>query len=1289
MSEDFRRLVSQANPATRLYQPTHNGYPPSSSTGPYMDSPQPMDPFFDDDDDNIPDSAFGRPPPMQSQESGLPLTSAAVPPAGSGASKQSFGDGVPQGWNFDDDDFQSPDQPPFPGSNYYPDQLSSSKRKRKWEWKWPWRKEKVLTGERIIMLNNSSGNADFCSNSISTSKYNIVSFVPKFLTEQFSKYANLFFLFTACIQQIPDVSPTNRWTTIAPLAVVLLASAFKEVQEDLKRHQSDAELNARQAKILTNQSIFTEKKWKDIQVGDVVRLENDDFIPADMILISSSEPEGLCYIETSNLDGETNLKIKQASSHTSPLTSPSFVTSLHGSLHSEQPNNSLYTYEGTMDLITSEGFPKQIPIGPDQMLLRGAQLRNTPWVYGLTVFTGHETKLMRNATAAPIKRTAVERQVNVQIVFLFIFLLALSIGSTIGSSIRTWFFSNQQWYLFESSSLTGRAKSFVEDILTFIILYNNLIPISLIVTMEVVKFQQAQLINFDLDMYYARTDTPALCRTSSLVEELGQIEYVFSDKTGTLTCNEMEFRCCSIAGTAYADVVDDAKRDTEDGKEGWKTFSELKTFLDNGNPFVNVDSVSGTDVREREMMREFLTLLAVCHTVIPEVRDEKTVYQASSPDEAALVAGAELLGYQFHTRKPKSVFVNIQGQSQEFEILNVCEFNSTRKRMSTIVRTPNGKIKLYTKGADSVILERLSKNQLYTDKTVTHLEDYATDGLRTLCLAYREISEQEYHQWAAIYDQAAATINGRGDALDQAAELIEKDLFLLGATAIEDKLQDGVPDTIHTLQMAGIKVVWVLTGDRQETAINIGMSCRLISESMNLVIVNEQNAHDTQEFLIKRLTAIKSQRSSGELEDLALIIDGKSLGYALDKEISKTFLELAIMCKAVICCRVSPLQKALVVKLVKKNQKAILLAIGDGANDVGMIQAAHVGVGISGVEGLQAARSADVSISQFRFLKKLLLVHGAWSYRRLSKLILYSFYKNIVLYMTQFWYSFFNNFSGQIAYESWTLSLYNVVFTVLPPLVIGIFDQFVSARILDRYPQLYTLGQKNEFFTKTAFWLWIANALYHSLILYGFSIILFWGDLKLVTGLDAGHWFWGTTLYLAVLLTVLGKAALISEWVFHFSILLLTRLTSASIPGSFVFTMLFLPLYAVVAPALGFSTEYAGIVPRLWTNGVFYFVLLMIPIFCLARDFVWKYYRRTYRPLSYHIAQELQKYNIPDYRPRQEQFQKAIKKVRAMQRMRRNRGFAFSQTENSGKQDQAKLIRAYDTSKSHARPTGY
>ncbi|TFK80361.1 phospholipid-translocating P-type ATPase [Polyporus arcularius HHB13444] len=1278
MSDDFVRLVSQANPASRQqYQPANTGYPPSGSSPPHA-----LDPFFDDDDD-LPDSAFGRPPAMQSKESGLPLARSGAPPAGVGNSQLSLPTTIqPDQWSFDDD---QPSSKPFQGSASFPGPSKTHQRKPskslKKRWKWPWdKKEQVLTGNRVVALNNPAANGDFCNNYVSTSKYNLATFVPKFIFEQFSKYANLFFLFTALIQQIPDVSPTNPYTTIAPLSVVLLASAFKETQEDLKRHQSDSELNARLAKVLQPDGTFADKKWKDIMVGDVLRVESDDFIPADILLLSSSEPEGFCYIETSNLDGrETNLKIKQASPQTSHLTSPHLVTALHGTLRSEHPNNSLYTYEGTLELVSSGGVPKQVPLGPDQLLLRGAQIRNTPWAYGLVVFTGHETKLMRNATAAPIKRTAVERQVNIHIVFLFIFLLALSIGSTIGSSIRSWFFSSAQWYLLEQPTISGRAKGFIEDILTFIILYNNLIPISLIVTMEVVKYQQAQLINSDLDMYYAKTDTPALCRTSSLVEELGQIEYVFSDKTGTLTRNEMEFRFCSIGGVAYADVVDEAHRgESDDDKEAWRSFDDLRALASGAsNPFVDVASDAGS---ERAVVNEFLTLLAVCHTVIPEVRDGKIHYQASSPDEAALVAGAEVLGYQFHTRKPKSVFVNVNGSSLEYEILNVCEFNSTRKRMSTVVRCPDGKLKLFCKGADTVILERVSENQPFTEKTLLHLEDYATDGLRTLCIAYRDIPEAEYRQWSTIYDQAAATINGRGDALDKAAELIERDLFLLGATAIEDKLQEGVPDTIHTLQMAGIKV-WVLTGDRQETAINIGMSCRLISESMNLVIVNEETAHETQDFITKRLSALKNQRSAGDQEDLALVIDGKSLTFALEKEISKTFLELAILCKAVICCRVSPLQKALVVKLVKKNQKSILLAIGDGANDVSMIQAAHVGVGISGVEGLQAARSADVAISQFRYLKKLLLVHGSWSYTRLSKLLLYSFYKNIVLYMTQFWFSFFNNFSGQIAYESWTLSLYNVVFTVLPPLVIGIFDQFVSARILDRYPQLYMLGQKNAFFTRTQFWLWVGNALYHSIVLFGFSVILFWGDLKQSTGFDSGHWFWGTTLYLAVLLTVLGKAALISD--------LWTKYTVAAIPGSFVFTMLFLPLYAVVAPAIGFSTEYEGIVPRLWTNWVFYLVLLLVPIVCLTRDFVWKYYRRTYMPETYHIAQEIQKYNIPDYRPRQEQFQKAIKKVRAVQRMRRNRGFAFSQTENASRQDQERMIRAYDTSKTGARPSGY
>ncbi|UOH79359.1 hypothetical protein LQV05_000363 [Cryptococcus neoformans] len=1093
------------------------------------------------------------------------------------------------------------------------------------------RKSKFDGVPREIALNEPEENRlkGFERNSVTTGKYGPITFLPKFLL--------------SCIQQVPNVSPTGHWTTIVPLGVVIIASAFKEIKEDFKRHASDRSLNNNLAQVLVDQQ-FQLRPWRRLRVGDIVRLEANSFIPADIVLISSSEPEGLCYVETANLDGETNLKIKQAHPSTASLTNPHSVSLLRGHILSEPPNSSLYTYDGAFHLSSPHpgSAPTKTPVGPHQMLLRGAQLRNTGWVYGVIVNAGHETKLMRNATEAPIKRTAVERQVNRQILYLFLLLIVLSLVSTIGSSIRTWLFDKNAWYLRLGDENKNKARQFIEDILTFIILYNNLIPISLIMTMEVVKFQQASLINSDLDMYYAPTDTPALCRTSSLVEELGQIAYIFSDKTGTLTRNEMEFRECTIFGTMYAQTVDDGKRD-----QGQRTFDALRQRAQENS-------------QEGDIIREFLSLLSICHTVIPEEHDGKMVYQASSPDEAALVAGAEMLGYRFQTRKPKSVFIDVNGETQEWEILNVCEFNSSRKRMSTVVRGPDGTIKLYTKGADTVIFERLAPKQEFSEPTLVHLENYATEGLRTLCLAYRDISEEEYTSWSALYNNAASQMSGRAEALDKAAEVIEQNLQLLGATAVEDKLQDGVPDAIHTLQQAGIKI-WVLTGDRQETAINIGLSSRLISESMNLVIVNTETAVETSELLNKRLFAIKNQRLGGDTEELALIIDGKSLTFALEKDCSDVFLELAIMCKAVICCRVSPLQKALVVKLVKRSTDAPLLAIGDGANDVSMIQAAHVGVGISGVEGLQAARSADVAISQFRFLRKLLLVHGSWSYQRLTKLILFSFYKNITFALTLFWYSWFNDYSGQIAFEGWSMSYYNVIFTILPPLVIGIFDQFVSARMLDRYPQLYHLGQQNYFFTPIRFFYWVGNAFYHSILLFAFSVLVFYNDLLATDGKNSGLWVWGTTLYLAVLLTVLGKAALISDvW---------TKYTLAAIPGSFIFTMIALPLYAIIAPLLNFSLEYTGIVPRLWGDPVFYFVLLLFPVICLLRDYVWKYYRRTYHPASYHIVQEIQKFSLSDYRPRQEQFQKAIKKT---------------ETNN---QDQARLIRAYDTSV--ARPSGY
>ncbi|GAB7360255.1 hypothetical protein MBLNU230_g8015t1 [Neophaeotheca triangularis] len=1121
-------------------------------------------------------------------------------------------------------------------------------------------------GPRVIHLNNPPANAanKYVDNHVSTAKYNAFTFLPKFLFEQFSKYANLFFLFTAILQQIPNISPTNRYTTIVPLGIVLLVSAGKEVIEDNRRKSQDRQLNRSPAKVLRG-SRFEEAKWVDIRVGDIVRIESEEPFPADIVLMASSEPEGLCYIETANLDGETNLKIKQAIPETSTLVSSAELSRLGGRIRSEQPNSSLYTYEATLNM-QAGGGEKELPLQPDQLLLRGATLRNTPWIHGAVVFTGHETKLMRNATATPIKKTHVERMVNVQILLLGLVLVVLSVISSIGDIVVRKTIGENLFYMIDYTT-TNAAQQFFMDLFTYWVLYSNLVPISLFVTVEIIKYYQAYLISSDLDIYYDKTDTPANCRTSSLVEELGQVEYIFSDKTGTLTCNMMEFRQSSIGGVQYADDVPEDRRviGEEDAGAGVYDFKALERHR------------SSDSLGNSERIEQFLTLLSTCHTVIPEMNAEKggdIKYQAASPDEGALVEGAVSLGYKFVARKPRAVSIIANGEEQEFELLAVCEFNSTRKRMSTIFRCPDGKIRCYCKGADTVILERLGQRDDIVEKTLLHLEEYAAEGLRTLCLAMREVPESEFREWWDIFNTAQTTITGnRAEELEKAAELIEHDFTLLGATAIEDKLQDGVPDTIHTLQTAGIKV-WVLTGDRQETAINIGMSCKLISEDMTLLIVNEENAEATRANLQKKLDAIHSQRAGGlELETLALVIDGKSLTYALEKGMEKLFLDLAVMCKAVICCRVSPLQKALVVKLVKRHLKAILLAIGDGANDVSMIQAAHIGIGISGVEGLQAARSADVSIAQFRYLRKLLLVHGAWSYQRISKVILYFYYKNTALFITQFWYSFQNAFSGQVIYESWTLSFFNVIFTALPPFVLGIFDQFVNARLLDRYPQLYQLSQKGIFFRRHNFWSWVGNGFYHSVILYFVSQFIWWKDSPQPDGRLAGHWVWGTALYTAGLVTVLGKAALITNiW---------TKYTVIAIPGSLAIWFIFLPLYAWAAPQLGFSTEYANILPRLLSDPKFWLMMIILPALCLLRDFAWKYAKRMYYPQAYHHVQEIQKYNIQDYRPRMEQFQKAIRKVRQVQRMRKQRGYAFSQTDES----QARVLQAYDTTRERGR----
>ncbi|KAG7517676.1 phospholipid-transporting ATPase IA isoform X2 [Solea senegalensis] len=1039
---------------------------------------------------------------------------------------------------------------------------------------------------RLIYLNQTQF-TKFCCNRVSTAKYNVLTFLPRFLYSQFRRAANAFFLFIALLQQIPDVSPTGRWTTLVPLLFILVVAAVKEVIEDLKRHKADNVVNKKECQVLRN-GAWEIVHWEKVEVGEVFRVNGSDFVPADAVILSSSEPQGMCYIETSNLDGETNLKIRQGLPVTAEIKDIDSLVRISGRMECESPNRHLYEFVGNIRL---DGH-STVPLGPDQILLRGAQLRNTQWVHGVVVYTGHDTKLMQNSTRPPLKLSNVERITNFQILVLFGCLLAISLVCSIGQTIWKYQYGNDAWYM---DLNYGGAANFGLNFLTFIILFNNLIPISLLVTLEVIKFIQAFFINWDTDMLYEPTNTPAMARTSNLNEELGQVKYIFSDKTGTLTCNVMQFKKCTVAGVAYGHVPE-----AEEGsfaEDDWhSTQSSEEAGFNDPSLLENLQSNHPTAA----VILEFMTMMAICHTAVPERTEDKITYQAASPDEGALVRAARNLGFVFSGRTPDSVIVELLGTEEKYELLHVLEFTSARKRMSVIMRTPSGKIRLYCKGADTVIYDRLADSSRYKEITLKHLEQFATEGLRTLCFAVADISESSYQQWQELHHRAGTSLQNRALKLEESYELIEKNLQLLGATAIEDKLQDRVPETIETLMKADIKI-WILTGDKQETAINIGHSCRLLTKNMGMLVINEDTLDGTREILSHHCGMLGD--ALYKENDFALIIDGKTLKYALTFGVRQYFLDLALSCKAVICCRVSPLQKSEVVEMVKKQVKVITLAIGDGANDVGMIQTAHVGVGISGNEGLQAANSSDYSIAQFKYLKNLLLVHGAWNYNRVAKCILYCFYKNIVLYIIEIWFAFVNGFSGQILFERWCIGLYNVLFTALPPLTLGIFERSCRKENMLKYPELYKTSQNAMGFNTKVFWAHCLNGLFHSVILFWFPLQAFRHDTVFGDGKTPDYLLLGNMVYTFVVITVCLKAGLeTSSW---------TMFSHIAIWGSIGLWVVFFLIYSSLWPLIPLAPDMSGEATVMFSSGVFWMGLFFIPITSLVFDVAYKVVKKV------------------------------------------------------------------------------
>ncbi|NXM16657.1 AT8B2 ATPase, partial [Ploceus nigricollis] len=961
--------------------------------------------------------------------------------------------------------------------------------------------------ERRVRANAREYNEKFqyASNCIKTSKYNIVTFLPVNLFEQFQEVANTYFLFLLILQLIPQISSLSWFTTIVPLVLVLTITAVKDATDDYFRHKSDNQVNNRQSQVLIG-GVLRQEQWMNVRVGDIIKLENNQFVAADLLLLSSSEPHGLCYIETAELDGETNMKVRQAIPVTAELGDTSQLARFDGEVICEPPNNKLDKFGGT--LYWKEN---KYALSNQNMLLRGCVLRNTEWCFGLVIFAGPDTKLMQNSGRTKFKRTSIDRLMNTLVLWIFGFLVCMGVILAIGNAI--WEHEVGVCFQIYLPWDEGVHSAFFSGFLSFwsyIIILNTVVPISLYVShppcsVEVIRLGHSYFINWDKKMYCAKRRTPAEARTTTLNEELGQVEYIFSDKTGTLTQNIMVFSKCSVNGHSYGDVQDMLGHKAELGERPEPVDFSFNPLADPRFQFWDPSLLEAVKLGDLHV-HEFFRLLSLCHTVMSEEKSEgELLYKAQSPDEGALVTAARNFGFVFRSRTPKTITVHELGQAITYQLLAILDFNNIRKRMSVIVRSPEGKIRLYCKGADTILLERLHPvNQDLSSITTDHLNEYAGEGLRTLVLAYKDLEESYYKDWSERLHRAGSAPEAREDHLARLYDEVEHDMMLLGATAIEDKLQQGVPETIAILTLANIKI-WVLTGDKQETAVNIGYSCKMLTDDMTEVFVvtghtvlevREElrkarekmmdasrsvcNGFSYQEKLSSKLTSVL-EAIAGEY---ALVINGHSLAHALEADMEVEFLETACACKAVICCRVTPLQKAQVVELVKKYKKAVTLAIGDGANDVSMIKTAHIGVGISGQEGIQAVLASDYSFSQFKFLQRLLLVHGRWSYLRMCKFLCYFFYKNFAFTMVHFWFGFFCGFSAQTVYDQYFITLYNIVYTSLPVLAMGVFDQDVPEQRSMEYPKLYEPGQLNLLFNKREFFICIAQGIYTSILMF-------------------------------------------------------------------------------------------------------------------------------------------------------------------------------------------------------------
>ncbi|KAI7882115.1 aminophospholipid-transporting P-type ATPase, partial [Mucor mucedo] len=896
-------------------------------------------------------------------------------------------------------------------------------------------KKKISQPRTISLQADDKEKKKYAANVIINQKYNIITFIPIVLFEQFAIFFNMYFLLVALSQFVPALKIGYILTYFGPLCFVLLITISKEALDDYQRYKRDKEANSQLYRRLTssgNQNIPSSK----IRVGDLIHIMKDQRIPADMILLRTTEESGASFIRTDQLDGETDWKLRLAIPHLQKLHSDGDLLDVKGHVYADAPHMDIHNFVGTISIVDhTTGAERIEPLGVENTMWTNTVLASGSAI-GFVIYTGKDTRAVMNTSHPKTKVGLIDKEINQLAKILFIVTLGLSVIMVGFNGFRG------VWYIY---------------VFRFLILFSSIIPIGLRVNLDMGKTVYAHQIENDQEIM------GTIVRTSTLPEELGRVEYLLTDKTGTLTQNDMELKKLHMGTMSYS----------------LDTMDEIQTHL--ATAFGPQDLLTAKGRRNISVrVRDIVQALALCHNVTPVVSiDGDITYQASSPDEVAIVKWTEHMGLTLVNRDVNSIQLRVDatGEILYFDVLNIFPFTSETKRMGIIVRNrQTQEIVFFEKGADAVMARIVQ----YNDWLNEECDNMAREGLRTLVVAKKSLSEESYQEFTSRYHDAEVALHDRNMLKQSVVEtLLESNLELLGLTGVEDKLQEGVKNTLEQMRNAGLKI-WMLTGDKIETATCIAISSKLVSRNQGIHTISK---------LKTAMEAIDEIDNLRTKTDNCLVIDGESLQLCLDHCIDE-FIEMVTMLPVVVCCRCSPTQKADITRLIKEYTKKRVLCIGDGGNDVSMIQAADVGVGIVGKEGKQASLAADFSITQFSHLTKLLLWHGRNSYKRSAKLSQFVIHRGLIISVMQAVFSALFYFAPIALYQGMLIVGYATLYTNAPVFSL-VLDQDVSEEIAMMYPELYKDLTKGRSLSYRTFFTWLLISVYQGGAIMILSIILF------------------------------------------------------------------------------------------------------------------------------------------------------------------------------------------------------